>query len=653
MFSEPLETTLRRWGDPLLRVLLFDAATGGPIRWATEDYAGLGRGFGRWDTLTPARVRKTAKQGRLRPRAMKRAEERQARVRAFGEVFTPAWVCKRMADVADEAWLEETPGETAQDFFFHSSLAATSLRFRAGRPWQDYVRLRRLEVACGEAPFLTARYDVATGETIPWAARYGLLDRKLRALPPCLNRRAWQGWAQRAYRATYGYEYQGDNLFLARCNLLLTFEEAHAVRWKSEPPPEALRAIAETIAWNLWQMDGLTGCTPGVAPPADEGLFSAPPTEPLPLPCRLRVEGKVCTLQDVKGDKSMKFDFIIGNPPYQEETNGEGRNFAPPIYHHFLEGAYSLSDRVEMIHPARFLFNAGSTPKAWNQKMLEDTHLRVVAYEADGSRFFPGTDIKGGVAITYRDARRSFGAIGVFTPFAELNATKAKVCGRKEFKSLKEIVCSRTLYRLTDTMHREHPEALELQSKGHPYDMSSNIFDVLPHIFFESRPSDGKEYIRIYGRMGAERVFRWVRRDYVNEPANLHRWKVFVPSANGSGALGEVLTTPIIGEPIIGEPIIGSTETFISIGCFETQAEAEACLKYVKTKFARAMLGILKITQNGAPETWRMVPLQDFTCGSDIDWGVSVAEVDRQLYKKYGLSGDEVAFIESKVKEMA
>ena len=103
----------------------------------------------------------------------------------------------------------------------------------------------------------------------------------------------------------------------------------------------------------------------------------------------------------------------------------------------------------------------------------------------------------------------------------------------------------------------------------------------------------------------------------------------------------------------VGEPLIGSTETFISVGCFETQAEAEACLKYVKTKFARAMLGILKITAHVTPEKWTYVPLQDFTAGSDIDWGKSVAEIDRQLYKKYGLSEDEVAFIESKVKEMA
>ena len=98
--------------------------------------------------------------------------------------------------------------------------------------------------------------------------------------------------------------------------------------------------------------------------------------------------------------------------------------------------------------------------------------------------------------------------------------------------------------------------------------------------------------------------------------------------------------------------MVGSTQTFISFGSFDTKAEAEACLKYLKTKFARAMLGILKVTQDNPPDRWAYVPLQDFTEKSDIDWGKSVAEIDRQLYKKYGLSEDEIAFIESKVEEM-
>ena len=132
-----------------------------------------------------------------------------------------------------------------------------------------------------------------------------------------------------------------------------------------------------------------------------------------------------------------------------------------------------------------------------------------------------------------------------------------------------------------------------------------------------------------------------------NEVKSLNKWKVFVPKANGSGALGEVLTTPVIGQPVIGH-----TETFLTIGSFDTKKEAEACLKYIKTKFVRAMLGILKVTQDNPPDKWKFVPLQDFTDNSDIDWSVPIPEIDAQLYKKYNLDKAEIEFIESKVKAM-
>lgn len=122
---------------------------------------------------------------------------------------------------------------------------------------------------------------------------------------------------------------------------------------------------------------------------------------------------------------------------------------------------------------------------------------------------------------------------------------------------------------------------------------------------------------------------------------------MFVPKSNGSGALGEVLSTPLIGEPLIGH-----TQTFISIGSVDSREQAENILKYIKTKFARVLLGILKVTQDNPVSTWAKVPLQDFTVNSDIDWTQSVADIDRQLYQKYDLSPEEIAFIETHVREM-
>ena len=133
---------------------------------------------------------------------------------------------------------------------------------------------------------------------------------------------------------------------------------------------------------------------------------------------------------------------------------------------------------------------------------------------------------------------------------------------------------------------------------------------------------------------------------------NLDYYKVILPKANGSGAIGEVLSTPLVGEPLVGEPLVGYTQSFISFGKFTTRVEAESCMKYIKSKFTRALLGTLKITQDNNRETWNNVPIQDFTSNSDIDWSQSIENIDKQLYKKYNLSQDEIDFIESKVRAM-
>ena len=209
------------------------------------------------------------------------------------------------------------------------------------------------------------------------------------------------------------------------------------------------------------------------------------------------------------------------------------------------------------------------------------------------------------------------------------------------------IVVTRTAYRLTDKMHKDHPEAIGQLSKGHAYDMSTNIFERLPQIFYTEKPQDELEYIRILGREKNERVYKYIRRDYVNQVINLDKFKIFIPKANGIGKFGEILSLPIISEPGIG-----STETFLSIGSFSTEYEVNVACKYIKTKFVRALLGILKTTQDITPEKWKYVPMQNFTPNSDIDWSQTIQDIDRQLYAKYKLSQEEINFIENTVKVM-
>lgn len=151
------------------------------------------------------------------------------------------------------------------------------------------------------------------------------------------------------------------------------------------------------------------------------------------------------------------------------------------------------------------------------------------------------------------------------------------------------------------------------------------------------------------GILKNKRTWKYIPLKYVDmSHENIDKWKVLVPRANGSGALGEVLSTPLISEPLIGY-----TQSFIGIGSFNTEFEAVAAMKYIKSKFARIILGVLKVTQDNDRGVWKLIPLQDFTQSSDIDWSKSIHEIDLQLYRKYGLDEKEIEFIESHVKEMA
>lgn len=347
-----------------------------------------------------------------------------------------------------------------------------------------------------------------------------------------------------------------------------------------------------------------------------------------------------------KENKEMKFDAVVGNPPYQETSNKTVND--KPIYNLFMDIAFSLSDKVSFITPARFLFNAGATPQGWNNKMLNDEHFKVVKYSQDSTKLFPNVDIKGGVAITYRDTKQNFGKIGIYSAFSELNTIKNKVW-YKNTKSISEIVLNRGQYRYSDKAYAEQPLALQ---KTPDRRISTSAFERIPELFTVLKPNDGYEYISIYGNIGSNRVYRWFRKDYLAPVSNLNKFKVMLPKANGSGAIGEVLSTPLIGTPSIGTPSIGYTETYISIGETDSLETAEAILKYIKSKFARCMLGILKVTQDNTKKVWQFVPLQNFTENSDIDWSKSVAEIDQQLYKKYNLSEEEIAFIESMIKPM-
>ena len=654
----------------VLDTLLKDKSTGKNIIWATDPPEELQTVM--YEPVTD-RSQITIQQLGLThyevvlPRMMKQTDTQQQRTRKKGEVFSPAWVCNKMNNALDADWFRALgAGETAGQFTVELpqgwQTVETPVQFPVckGRTpaWVQYVQSRRLEVTCGEAPFLASRYDAATGEMIPVVRRIGILDRKLRVVSEnAATEDEWRKYATHAVQSTYGYEYQGDNLLLARVNLLLTYAEHLQARWQRKPTKEELQPIANIISWNLWQMDGLHLSVPGGKPqPETEQLdlfsmFWAAEPQPPTVSCKVKnwrkgSHGTTRNFETIQeGSTSMKFDYVIGNPPYQETLQNTSDK---PIYNDFMDASYQISDKVELITPARFLFNAGKTAKVWNEKMLNDVHLKVLYYEPDSSKVFSNTDIKGGVAITYRDGNAEFGAIGSFTPYNELNDILHKVKNHKSFVSIEKIVITSFAYHYTDRLHEDYPDAASRLSKGHAYDLKSNAFDRLSDVYQDEKPDDGHDYIRIFGRQNNERTYKFIRRDYVNNVANLDKYKLFMPKANGTGAFGEVLTLPEISEPGVG-----ATESFVSIGLFDTAEECDNLLKYIKSRFMRAMLGVVKITQDLTPSKWKYVPLQDFTAHSDIDWSKSVAEIDRQLYRKYDLTADEIEFIETHVKEMA
>lgn len=343
-----------------------------------------------------------------------------------------------------------------------------------------------------------------------------------------------------------------------------------------------------------------------------------------------------------KDEKIMKFDAVVGNPPYQEEGEGES-NAKKPIYHLFIDSAEQISRKGTLIHPARFLFNAGDTPKDWNQEKLNDRHYKVVRYWADSSEVFPAVDIKGGIAVTQWNKDEEYEPIKLFTSFKELDSILNKVLPLTT-ESLSEIITNRGVYKYSDLAYQEQPQEMKKTADRR---IAPSSFTRMPALFTENKPNDGYDYVQLLGNIKNSRCYRWFRRDYISKVENLDKYKVIVPKANGSGAIGEVLSTPLIGSPLIG-----FTETYISIGQTDNLSEAENILKYVKTKFARTMLGILKVTQNNPKETWLYVPIQDFTDDSDLDWTQQIDELDMQLYRKYGLSSDEIEFIEKNVQPM-
>ena len=538
----------------VLDTLLKDRSTGKNIIWATDPPKELQTVM--YEPVTDRSQITTQQLGLTHyevvlPRMMKQTDTQQQRTRKKGEVFSPAWVCNKMNNALDADWFRGLgAGESAGQFTVELpqgwQTVETPVQFPVckGRTpaWVQYVQSRRLEVTCGEAPFLASRYDAATGEMIPVARRIGILDRKLRVVSEnAATEDEWRKYATHAVQSTYGYEYQGDNLLLARVNLLLTYAEHLQARWQRKPTKEELQPIATIISWNLWQMDGLHLSVPGGKPQPEAeqldlfSMFGAAEPQPPTVSCKVKNwrKGSHGTAQNFEtiqeGSTSMKFDYVIGNPPYQEEAPGTSTS-DKPVYHTFMDAAYSVSDKVELITPARFLFDAGATPSVWNRKMLSDTHFKVLQYESDAKYFFSSIELPGGIAISYRDATRNFGAMKQFIQYNELNKIARKVKEKHE-KTLNSIMYPQNKFNLSN-LYEDFPILkTRIGSDGKDKRFRQIVMERFPEIFSEQKSDDS---LRTLGLIGRQREYRYISRRYVEYETWIDKYKVFVPFSNGA-----------------------------------------------------------------------------------------------------------------------
>ena len=257
------EDDLSAISPEVLATLLRDHTTGRNIFWATHDYEALGSGYDYHAQILPELI--TSEHGMvIRPRVLKSKENQTDRSKDMAEVFTPSWVCNAQNNLVDDAWFGRKDVFNTEDTTNHTWKSnPDKIEFPEGKSWKDYVRATRMEMTCGEAPYLASRYDTTTGESIPLEERIGLLDRKLRVVSENTNTSGdWLDWAQTAYMNIYGFEWQGDNLLLAREALLWTFIEYYQAKFGKAPLVKSINYIAYIISWNLWQMDGLKGVVP-------------------------------------------------------------------------------------------------------------------------------------------------------------------------------------------------------------------------------------------------------------------------------------------------------------------------------------------------------------------------------------------------------
>ena len=636
---------LRLQGLGLLEPLLADRTTGRNILWATDAYSEYGGRFARNAQISAGLITGDYA-GLIRTRARKAFEQQSQRTKARAEVFTPLWIVEKMNDYLDEVWFQRKDG-------IHKTDEQGRIAFNTKKTWQQYVENRRLEITCGEGPFLVSRYDAATGEVIPLEKRVGLLDRKLRAVSENTNTVAdWLHWTVKALRATYGYEFQGDSLLISRINVIMSVWEAFAARWGQAPTASQLRKAVETVTWNLWQMDGLTDRVPYAKENLQLSLFDLLPDAKPPLPpyCRIKNwrQQRTNQFRSLKGERTrMKFDYIIGNPPYQEETdiisktNGQLRRKS--IFHLFQIAADEVSTQATaLIYPAgRWIQRSGRGMNEFGLKQINDKRLTCIYYYPNAREVFPTTDIADGISIVIKKQNKEEGGFkyvfcqrGLQTEFEvenpgndimpldprhnriveKIDAFAKKYC----LPSLHDVIQPQKLFGIESDFVEKNPNKVKLLTSDEAIDYSAKI-----KLFTNDRA----------GKAGRSKWYI-ADKDCVSSGKDLiNKWKVVVSSANAGGQKRDNQLEIMDNHSVFGR-------SRLALHVFDTLTEAEHFYSYMKTYFVR--FAFLMTDENLGTLGIKVPNLITYSTNPIIDFN---GNLDEQLFRLSSFTDAEEKYI--------
>ena len=341
---------------------------------------------------------------------------------------------------------------------------------------------------------------------------------------------------------------------------------------------------------------------------------------------------KITKGQVFKNFKNMKFNAIVGNPPYQE--TGDNNNRSLPIYNHFVDLAKQLNPHyISMIMPSRW-FTSSILQGDFTQRMINDTTISKMVDFSEATECFPSVEIKGGICYLLFDSSHD-GPCDIIISHRGSRTHSTRYLKNKYGNSY--VRYDEGLNILEKINISEINSFASIVSAQNPFGFNSKVVG-------DKKQQDGK--IKIISKF---RTIGFINRNLVTlRESMIDQWKIMTPIAGEGGALPHRVT----GRPFVSCPGECCNGTYMVIGPFETKEDSYAALNYLYTKFARFLVSLAQYTQNTKSESYQFVPLQDFTSHSDIDWSKSIPDIDQQLYRKYNLSPDETAFIEKMIKPM-